>query len=104
MVEGATLFPRLRAGLQKTQQALREKAAALFGSGPLHPTTLEELEEALIQADAGVAVAAAMLEALRHRRRTGGLPDAAAARAALREEIATRLTIPEGAPRAAATP
>jgi len=104
VVEGATLFPRLRAGLQKTQQALREKAAALFGSGPLHPTTLEELEEALIQADTGVAVAAAMLQALRPRGRTGGLPDAAAVRATLREEIATRLTIPEGAPRAPAKP
>ncbi|MBI4414284.1 MAG: signal recognition particle-docking protein FtsY [candidate division NC10 bacterium] len=104
MAEGANLLTRLRAGLQKTQQALRASAAALFGSGPLDPLTLEGLEEALLQADTGVPVAAAMLQALRRRAQSGGLPDAAAARAALREEIATRLTVPELSPRPPARP
>lgn len=104
MAEGANLLTRLRAGLQKTQQALRASAAALFGSGPLDPLTLERLEEALLQADTGVPVAAAMLQALRRRAQSGGLPDAAAARAALREEIATRLTVPELSPRPPARP
>lgn len=104
MAEGANLLTRLRAGLLKTQQTLRASAAALFGSGPLDPLTLEGLEEALLQADTGVAVAAAMLQALRRRAQSGALPDAAAARAALREEIATRLTVPEPSPRPPARP
>jgi fused signal recognition particle receptor len=104
VAEDASLLTRLRAGLQKTQQALRAQAAALFGSGPLDPATLEALEEALLQADTGVAAAAAILQALRRRAQFGGLPDAAAARAALREEIAARLTVPELPPRPPAKP
>ncbi|MGH7394146.1 MAG: signal recognition particle receptor subunit alpha, partial [Candidatus Methylomirabilales bacterium] len=99
MAEGTSLLTRLRAGLQKTRQALRAQAAALFGSGPLDPAVLEGLEEALLQADTGVTVAAAVLQALRRRAQTGSLPDLTAVRAALREEIASRLTVPESHPR-----
>lgn len=76
----------------------------LFETGPFEPSALDTLEEALLQADAGPAVAAALLEALRERARTGGVRDAAAARAVLREEIAGRLSVPEPAPPAAAKP
>lgn len=95
MTEDATLLARLGASLQKTRQALRAQVATLFGSGPLDAAILDGLEEALLQADTGVPVAAALLQALRQRARTGGLPDAPAVRAALREEIAGRLTVPE---------
>lgn len=104
MPEAATLFRRLQAGLQKTRQVLRDKASGIFGSGPLEPAALDELEEALLQADAGPAVAAALLQTLRERARAGGLPDAGAARAVLREEIAGRLAVPERAPRAPVKP
>lgn len=104
MAEAATLRSRLRAGLQKTRQALRSKTAVLFGTGPFEASALDTLEEALLEADAGPGVAAALLEALRERARTGGLPDAAAARAVLREEIAARLAVPGPAPHAAAKP
>lgn len=104
MAEVATLGSRLRAGLQKTRQALRGKAAVLFATGPFEPSALDTLEEALLEADAGPAAAAALLGALRERARAGGLPDAAAARAVLREEIASRLAVPEPAPQAAAKP
>jgi fused signal recognition particle receptor len=76
----------------------------LFGTGPFEPAVLDSLEEALIEADAGPAVAAALLEALRERARTGGLRDAAVARAVLREEIAGRLAVAEPARPAAAKP
>ena len=99
MAEGTNLLTRLRAGLQKTRQALQAQAAALFGSGPLNPAALEGLEEALLQADTGVTVAAAILQSLRRRAQTGSLPDLTAVRAALREEIASRLTVPESHPR-----
>ena len=104
MAEGTNLLTRLRAGLQKTRQALRAQAAALFGSGPLDPAALEGLEEALLQADTGVTVAAAVLQSLRRRAQTGSLPDLAAVRAALWEEIASRLTVPESHPRPPAKP
>ncbi|HEV8662513.1 MAG TPA: signal recognition particle-docking protein FtsY [Candidatus Methylomirabilis sp.] len=104
MTEDPTLLTRLRAGLQKTHQALRAQVATLFGSGPVDAATLDGLEEALLQADTGVPMAAALLQALRQRARTGSLPDAPAVRAALREEIASRLTVPEPPPRPPAQP
>ncbi|MEE8304321.1 MAG: signal recognition particle receptor subunit alpha, partial [Candidatus Tectomicrobia bacterium] len=42
---------RLRSGLHKTRQALKESLDSVFRRQRIDPETLEELEEALIMAD-----------------------------------------------------
>jgi len=49
-----TFFSRLRAGLQKTRQALQQGLDTVFSRSRIDTETLEELEEALIMADLGV--------------------------------------------------
>lgn len=53
MAQG-TWFGRLRAGLQKTRQALKESLETVFRRPRLDAETIEELEEALIMADLGM--------------------------------------------------
>ncbi len=62
------------------------------GVGPVDETALGELEEALVLADAGAALAAEYVEALRSKWRRGELPDAGALRAELRRMVAETLS------------
>jgi fused signal recognition particle receptor len=87
------LFARLKARLNRGTGWL-----AAF-SGPVDEAALDELETRLIQGDVGVETAAKIIENLRKRR----LPEAAALRAALLEElvvllkpVAQPLSIPTG--------
>lgn len=52
------LFARLKAGLSRTAGALSQNITGLFGKRKLDAAALEELEELLISADLGPAVAA----------------------------------------------
>jgi fused signal recognition particle receptor len=61
------LFGRLRAGLGKTRQALKESLESVFRRQRLDPETLEELEEALIMADLGVHATAKVLQDVSNR-------------------------------------
>ncbi len=54
----ASWWERLRGGLQRSSQALTENVTSIFTKRKLDTEALEELEEALIQADLGVAMAA----------------------------------------------
>ena len=84
---------RLRQGLAKTRELLFMNVEAIArGIGPVDERLLEELEEALILADAGPELAAEYTEALRKRWRRGELPDAASLRAALRTMIESTLS------------
>jgi fused signal recognition particle receptor len=81
---------RLRDGLARTRERLGGRLAGLFGSRrPLDESFFEELETALILADAGVAASAHLIAELKRRARRDGIADALelkqALQAALRE-------------------
>ncbi len=67
-------------------------AAIARGVGPVDETVLADLEEALILADAGAALAGEYVEALRAKWRRGELPDAGALRAELKRMVAETLS------------
>jgi len=66
MAEGG-FFGRLRAGLQKTRQALQGSLETVFSRKRLDVETLEELEEALILADLGMPVTEKVLQEVSNR-------------------------------------
>jgi fused signal recognition particle receptor len=69
MAEGG-FFGRLRAGLQKTRQALKERLETVFTRPRVDAETLEELEEALIMADLGVQATGKILQEVSQRVKT----------------------------------
>jgi fused signal recognition particle receptor len=74
---------RLRAGLAKTRGSL----AGLIGARPIDESLYEDLESALIGADASVPAATQLVEELRARGRTRGFADAEAVKAGLRDAL-----------------
>ena len=66
MGEGG-LFGRVRAGLQKTRQALRQNLESVFSRQRIDAETLEDLEEVLIMADLGVQVTHKVLQEVTNR-------------------------------------
>ena len=66
MAEGG-FFGRLRTGLQKTRQALKERLETVFTRPRVDSETLEELEEALIMADLGVQATGKVLQEVSQR-------------------------------------
>jgi fused signal recognition particle receptor len=75
------LLGRLRSGLQKTRQALKEGLNSVFQRQRIDPETLEELEEVLIMADLGLPVTTKVLQEVSERAKRGdnGLRDGVAA-------------------------
>ncbi|ACI50315.1 signal recognition particle-docking protein FtsY [Gluconacetobacter diazotrophicus PA1 5] len=61
-------FSRLKAGLSRSTQKLGGGIAAVFTRRKLDDEALEELEDLLISADLGPAVAARIIESFRHSR------------------------------------
>jgi fused signal recognition particle receptor len=78
---------RLRGGLSKSTQRVTESITSIFTKKKLDQATLGELEDALIQADLGVAVAARLVEKL-GRERFGKEVTDEEVRAAFAEDIA----------------
>lgn len=63
---------RLKEGLLKTRQGFQGSLRRLVGQGGLDPAVLEEIEDALLNADVGVRIVDRMIERLRdHGRGTG---------------------------------
>ena len=88
MTAGAGLWGRLRAGLARTQERLSERVGALLDRpASLDAATLEELEEALIAADLGVATTGVLIERLRERVRRSDLAAGGRLRQLLIEEV-----------------
>jgi fused signal recognition particle receptor len=84
---GGSWLARLRHGLAKSSAKLSGGIAGIFTKRKLDAASLEELEELLIAADLGPAVAAKLAEGLRRRRfDKEAAPEAV--RAALAEDIA----------------
>lgn len=78
---------RLRAGLSKSTRRVTENITGLFTKKKLDQATLDELEDALIQADLGVTVAARLVEKLGKERFGREVTDEEV-RAAFAEDIA----------------
>lgn len=72
MAEGG-MWGRLRVGLQKTRQALKQSLEAVFSRKRLDVETLEELEEALILGDLGMQTTAKVLQEVNARIKKGTL-------------------------------
>ena len=83
---------RLKTGLTKT----RVNIVGLFSGGVVDEEFLEELELALIGADAGVATAAHLIDALKTRIKLHGLLTQDEVRRALSDEITSLLEPAEG--------
>src|SRR5438132_12021893 len=62
--KGGSWLSRLRGGLAKSTKRVTESITGLFTKKKLDQATLDELEDALIQADLGVSVAARLVEKL----------------------------------------
>ncbi|MFM7531690.1 MAG: signal recognition particle-docking protein FtsY [Rubrivivax sp.] len=78
---------RLRAGLRRTGSGL----ASVFSGARVDESLYEELESALLMADAGVGATAHVLGELRRRVRQAGTSDPEAVKALLREVLAELL-------------
>jgi fused signal recognition particle receptor len=83
-------FSRLKQGLARSTQKLTEGIASIIRKRRLDDAALEELEELLISADLGPAVAAQVIEGFR-RTRFGKEVSEEEIRAALAEELAAIL-------------
>ena len=68
VTEKKSWLARLRGGLAKSTKRVTEGITGLFTKKKLDKTTLDDLEDALIQADLGVSVAARLVEKLGRER------------------------------------
>lgn len=93
------LWRKLRAGLARTQERITERlGAALDLPASLEADTAEELEEALIAADLGVATTGLLIERLRERLRRSDVGRPERLREMLAGEIERLLTEGPAAP------
>jgi fused signal recognition particle receptor len=84
-------FAQLKAGLSRTSYSLSENLSGVLTKRKLDEETLDELEEVLIKADLGVAMADRIREALASGRYDKGVTDEDV-RAILADEVARVLT------------
>ncbi|MFC3691529.1 signal recognition particle-docking protein FtsY [Chenggangzhangella methanolivorans] len=83
-------FARLKAGLSKTSSQLTRGITELFTKEKFDATTLDELEDLLIQADLGLATAERVVEAVGRARHTKAL-DGESVRQIVAQEVAKAL-------------
>lgn len=83
--------PRFRERLGKARAALAGQLAGVRGRSRVDEEAWEELEEALILADVGVATTTALMEQLRKRGREDRLESPEQLMSALRDELVARL-------------
>lgn len=87
-------YRRLGEGLTKTRVELQGHLNVLLKRGPdLDPPFWEDLEDALIQADMGVAATTEMVERLRDLAARESLPDARAVLDRLSDEVAAEVSV-----------
>lgn len=81
-------FAKLRQGLSRTREGLKERLGELFSGGrTLNAALYDDLEEILLQADLGVTTTEKVLDQLRERVRAGQISEPEAAHEALREVL-----------------
>jgi fused signal recognition particle receptor len=88
---GAGWLERLRGGLRRTGQSI----ATVFTGTRLDDALYEDLEAALLMADAGVPATAALLDDLKRRVRQTGSTEPAAVRGLLVDAVAAMLSVLE---------
>lgn len=85
-------FDRLRQGLTKTHESIVGRIdTLLLGKKQIDADVLEELEEILITADIGVKTTVELIRSLEQRLKRNELQDGDALKAALKQEITSRL-------------
>jgi len=82
-----TLLERMSRGLARTRQVLGGRLQAVFSRGRIDEALFEDLEDALIMADVGVAAAGRLVGRLREDVRRGDVVEPAALRARLRQHV-----------------
>ncbi len=80
-------FDKLKKGLSPTKGNFLSKMGSLFSGGRISEDLYDELEEALIQADVGVATSLFLVERLRERVKTEKISDSSLLQGLLAEEI-----------------
>ena len=93
-----TFLKKLKRGLFMTHTEFLEKVGEAFArTGPIDTATLDRVEEALISADAGVALTLRLMDELRDEVRKGTIQNADQLRPALKERLSALLTEAERA-------
>ena len=90
------IFNRLKSGLKKTRDSLKDKLESVVNSfTKIDEDLFEEIEEILILSDIGVDSAVKLTEALRTRIKRDGITNPEAIYSLLKEEIRIRLSTNE---------
>jgi fused signal recognition particle receptor len=84
---------RMDAGLKKTRETLFGRVTKLFARPTIDEALWDELETALVAADAGAALAMRLLERTRERARKEGARDGEAVRRILQDELLAVLKV-----------
>lgn len=88
----ATSFAdKIRQGLARTRQSLSKQLSGLFSGGKIDEALYEELETALLTADAGIAATNRLLDSVRKRVKRDALDDAQQLKPALQDALAEML-------------
>lgn len=82
---------RVRQGLSRTRNSLGKRLSGLLGSGRIDETLYEEMETALLMADAGVNATTWLLEELKRKVKREGFTDASQLQGALHEALVSLL-------------
>lgn len=91
VIEDAPM-PSFRDRLSTARSAFGGYLGSIFTSGKISADTWDDLEEALIRADVGVATTTSIIDAVRAQVETDGIEDTAELPALVKAEIVTRLT------------
>ncbi|MEE0776953.1 MAG: signal recognition particle-docking protein FtsY [Bacillota bacterium] len=81
------IFDKLKSGLGKTRGGIGGKIASVLTGRKIDEEMFDELEEALIEADMGIATAMDLMDILRNRVKTEKIKDTETLKQALSEEI-----------------
>lgn len=83
---------RLKRGLEKTRNNLGKKIFSIVGSGQINAEIYDELEEALLSSDIGIAATVQLLESIQKKVSLKGLKDRTELTSALKESLLELLT------------
>lgn len=73
-IEEITWLQKLRRGLERTRRSLINQLKAIVGQGPLNQEAVTEIEDLLLQADAGVEATDIIINALQQKLKEDVLP------------------------------
>ncbi len=89
-----SIFSKWKAGLTKTSKATFNQIKSIFGGGDIDPSTYEDLEALLIQADLGVETTREVIQALKQAQIDRNIIKSADLENLLRQELSKRILEP----------